>query len=97
MNFKIMTKGAIALLTNRFAGPFWFRRRQLAKTQWWSEQELKSLQLKLLKRLVSHAYNTVPYYRKLMDERFFVYGEETDWSYRFKKMAGRLCSLPTAR
>jgi hypothetical protein len=21
----------------------------------------------------------------LMDERFFVYGEETDWCYRFKK------------
>jgi phenylacetate-CoA ligase len=69
MNSKVIVKGAITLLSKRFAGPFWFRRKQLAKTQWWSQQELGSLQLKLLKRLVSHAYNTVPYYRKLMDER----------------------------
>jgi phenylacetate-CoA ligase len=69
MNIKILAKGAANLFVKRFAGPFWFRRRQLVKTQWWSEQELKALQLKLLKRIVKHAYDTVPYYRKLMDER----------------------------
>jgi len=69
MNLKILAKGAANLLVKRYMGPFWFRRRQLAKTQWWSEQELKTLQLKLLKRLISHCYRTVPYYRKLMDER----------------------------
>lgn len=68
MSSKIITKGVITLLTKRFAGPFWFRRRQLAKTQWWDEQQLKALQLKLLQRLISHCYNTVPYYRQLMDE-----------------------------
>lgn len=69
MNIKILTKGAVNLFVKRFTGPFWFRRKQLVKTQWWSEQELETLQLKMLKRLVSHCYNTVPYYRKLMDER----------------------------
>jgi phenylacetate-CoA ligase len=69
MNVRIWAKGAANLFVKRFAGPFWFRQRQLVKTQWWSEQELKTLQLKMLKRLVSHCYNTVPYYRKLMDEQ----------------------------
>ena len=68
MNFKIIAAGIKNLIVKRTIGPFWLRRKQLAKTQWWSRQDLELLQLKLLKRLVSHCYNTVPYYRKLMDE-----------------------------
>ena len=69
MKFKIASKGAANLIIKRFSGPFWIRRRWLNKTQWLGDRELKEIQLKLLKRLVRHCYNTVPYYRRLMDER----------------------------
>lgn len=32
----------------------------------------------------------------LMDERFFMYGEETDWCYRFKKAGWRVVFAPVA-
>ena len=33
----------------------------------------------------------------LMDERFFVYGEETDWCYRFKKVGWKVMFTPDAQ
>jgi len=69
MKFKVVSKGAANLIIKRFSGPFWIRRRWLNKTQWLGARELKEIQLKLLKRLVRHCYSTVPYYRRLMDER----------------------------
>jgi phenylacetate-CoA ligase len=69
MNLKVISEGAANLFLKRFAGPFWIRRGWLNKTQWLSGRELEKLQLKLLKRLISHCYQTVPYYKKLMDER----------------------------
>lgn len=67
MNFKASSKGAEHLIAKRFSGPFWFRRKWLNKTQWLGKSELQKIQLKLLKKLVRHCYNTVPYYRRLMD------------------------------
>ena len=69
MNFKVMAKGAANLIVKRFAGPFGTRWKWLKKTQWLTASELQEIQLKLLKKLVRHCYKTVPYYRKLMDER----------------------------
>ncbi len=68
MNFRFMANGFATLVLKRFAGPFWVRRRQLARTQWLNKKELQELQLRLLKRIISHSYSTVPYYKKLMDE-----------------------------
>ncbi|MBA7606551.1 hypothetical protein ES703_13701 [subsurface metagenome] len=69
MNLKVIVTGAANLIVRRYAGPFWFRRRWLSKTERLSEPELKGIQLKLLRRLVCHCYNTVPYYKTLMDQR----------------------------
>jgi len=69
VNFKVIANGFSNLLVKRIAGPFWLRRRQLAKTQWFEKRELQELQLKLLKRLIRHCYRTVPFYRSLMDDR----------------------------
>ena len=69
MNFKVAATGAVTLILKRYAGPFWIRRKWLKKTQWLSSAELEDVQLRLLKRLVRHCYNTVPYYRNLMDDR----------------------------
>lgn len=41
----------------------------LEQSQWWSKDKLLELQNERLRRLLSHAYDSVPYYRKLFDER----------------------------
>ena len=69
MNWKVAANGASHLITKRFLGPFWIRRRWLSKTQWLAASELEAIQLKLLQRLVRNCYSTVPYYRRLMDEQ----------------------------
>jgi phenylacetate-CoA ligase len=69
MNFKVVATGAATLIVKRYVGPFWVRRKWLKKTQWLSSAELEEVQLHLLKRLVRHCYNTVPYYRNFMDDR----------------------------
>jgi len=48
-----------------------FRRyvAELEQTQWWSSDELQALQEERLRTLIRHAYENVPYYRRIMDER----------------------------
>jgi len=48
-----------------------FRRalRFLEESQWWSYQEQRAYQDEKLADLVRHAYETVPYYREVFDER----------------------------
>ncbi len=41
----------------------------LQETQWWSRDQLEALQLEQLRALVQHAYENVPYYRRVFDER----------------------------
>jgi len=69
MNFRVLAGSAAHLFVKRVAGPFRARRRWLDKTQWLSSAELEEIQLRLLRRLVRHCYNTVPYYRELMRQQ----------------------------
>jgi phenylacetate-CoA ligase len=48
-----------------------FRRvlNELMRTQWYTEEEFEVLQNRKLSRLIRHCYETVPYYRGVMDER----------------------------
>jgi len=41
----------------------------LEQSQWWPKDKLLELQNERLRSLLSHAYDTVPYYHKLFDER----------------------------
>ncbi len=68
MSFGMLAQGTYTFLAKRAAGPFWMRRKQLQRTQWMNRRELDALQLKLLRRVVSHSYRTVPFYRRLMDD-----------------------------
>jgi phenylacetate-CoA ligase len=43
-------------------------RRELEKTQWWSPERLRELQLQRLQALLRHAQVEVPYYRRLFGE-----------------------------
>ena len=69
MKLAAVAKGAMSLLVRRHTGSFGARRRWLNKTQWLREPELKEIQLRLLKRLVRHCYNHVPYYHDVMSKR----------------------------
>jgi phenylacetate-CoA ligase len=41
---------------------------RLGEMQWWSREELEAWQLERLQKLVAHAYENVPAYRRLYDE-----------------------------
>lgn len=41
----------------------------LEKSQWWSLEKLREYQRQQLSKLLSHAYENVPYYRRIFDER----------------------------
>ncbi|GAW93302.1 phenylacetate--CoA ligase family protein [Calderihabitans maritimus] len=41
----------------------------LMSSQWWEPEELKRYQDELLRRLIRHAYDNVPYYREVMQQR----------------------------
>lgn len=41
----------------------------LEKSQWWSLKEQQAYQDGQLSKIIHHAYQTVPYYRRVMDER----------------------------
>ena len=41
----------------------------LQESQWWSKEQLEEYQLEQLSKLLHHAYENVPYYRRVFDER----------------------------
>ena len=41
----------------------------LQKSQWWSQEQLEEYQMRQLSKLLNHAYENVPYYRRIFDER----------------------------
>ena len=41
----------------------------LMESQWWSRERLEEYQLEQLSRLLNHAYDNVPYYRRVFNER----------------------------
>ena len=41
----------------------------LQESQWWSREKLEEYQMQQLGKLLEHAYENVPYYRKIFDER----------------------------
>jgi phenylacetate-CoA ligase len=53
----------------RYGKAFWETYDFLKESQWWSRQKLAEYQLQQLSRLLNHAYDNVPYYRRVFDER----------------------------
>jgi phenylacetate-CoA ligase len=54
--------------------------RLLKKSQWWSKEQLEEYQLRQLSKLLNHAYENVPYYRKIFDERCLKPNDIQDFS-----------------
>ncbi len=52
----------------RYGGVFRELLDWLEETQWWSKEQIEEYQNKQLQKLIRHAYDTVPYYRRIFDK-----------------------------
>lgn len=67
---NILLTGYSALLDReRYAKGFEAFRKTMAETQWLTATELEEFQNEKLRLVVRHAYETVPYYKKIFNER----------------------------
>ena len=53
----------------RYGRVFWETYNFLQESQWWSREKLEEYQMQQLSKLLHHAYENVPYYRRIFDER----------------------------
>jgi phenylacetate-CoA ligase len=53
----------------RYGRVFWETYNFLQESQWWSKERLEDYQMQQLNKLLKHAYENVPYYRRVFDER----------------------------
>jgi len=53
----------------RYGKVFWDTYNFLQESQWWSREKLEEYQMQQLEKLLKHAYENVPYYRRVFDER----------------------------
>ncbi len=53
----------------RYEKMFWETYNFLQESQWWSKEELEEYQMQQLSKLLHHAYENVPYYHKVFEER----------------------------
>lgn len=56
-------------LSLRYGKVFWETYNFLQESQWWSHEKLEEYQMQQLSKLLHHAYEDVPYYRRVFDER----------------------------
>jgi len=66
-NVRATCWGMITFLVKRQSISYRRLSREIERTQWLSAQELEAYQLTQLQRVVKHAYETVPYYTRLMN------------------------------
>ena len=52
----------------RYGGEFHELLRWLEQSQWWPETTIQQYQQDQLRKIIGHAYNTVPYYRRVFDK-----------------------------
>lgn len=53
----------------RYSKVFWDTYNFLQESQWWSREKLEEYQMQQLRKLLDHAYENVPYYGRVFDER----------------------------
>jgi len=52
----------------RYGRVFWETYKFLQESQWWSREKLEEYQFQQLRNLLNHAYENVPYYRRVFNE-----------------------------
>jgi len=53
----------------RYGQVFWETYNFLQESQWWGKEKLEEYQMQQLSKLLHHAYENVPYYRRVFDEQ----------------------------
>jgi phenylacetate-CoA ligase len=66
------TLAGLKIRRYRYGKRFWEMSRFLNESQWWSYDELVEYQNEQLRRLIRHAYDSVPYYREIFGDRKLV-------------------------
>lgn len=70
MIYPFFLQKIILPLSNLIIGRrFWFIHNKLQKSQWHTPASIRKHQLTQLKKLVTHAYDTVPLYKELLDKK----------------------------
>lgn len=68
--YSIIAKHILYPIGETFLGTKMLRYlKELEETQWWSLERLQELQNEKLRALIKHAYENVPYYRRIFEER----------------------------
>jgi len=65
----ILTGYSAILDRERYGGRFGEYAALMEKSQWYRRAEIAAYQEERLKEVIRHAYDTVPYYRRLFDDR----------------------------
>jgi phenylacetate-CoA ligase len=68
-NSMLFASFFFTLVVKRLFGPFYLRSRWIRSTEFLPREKLEKLQLALLKKVIAHAYRTVPFYARYMKER----------------------------
>lgn len=53
----------------KYGSEFRYTYNMLQTAQWWTREQHEEYQMVQLSKLIEHAYNTVPYYKRIFDER----------------------------
>ena len=67
-NFAVSLYG-LQMRRLRYGGTFRKTLAWLEGSQWWSRDRIEAFQKEELQKLIKHAYSSVPYYRRIFDER----------------------------
>lgn len=67
---RSLVAGAVLPLADRIRGTTFLQKTKfLRESQWWDREQLIELQESKLQSLLTHAYNHVPYYKRIFKER----------------------------
>jgi phenylacetate-CoA ligase len=68
--YKSLVKYVLAPALDSYRGGQTMKHlNELEKTQWWTRDRILALQDERLRKLIGHAYDNVPYYRRIFEQR----------------------------
>ena len=70
-----VTGYGLKIYRREYGSEFKCKLAEFEKQQWYSKEELLNYQAEKLQALIKHAYDKVPYYRRIMDERKLTPGD----------------------
>ena len=85
--YRFLAKHVLAPLLDVYRGTNTMKcLGELEKTQWWPRDRILALQDEMLRRLVRHSYDNVPYYSKVFEQRGLKPDEMAKSGWVFKQL-----------